>query len=156
MYVVDTDNGKKLKALISEVDESDFKTLTKSKYYFDWSTEKDFELYKLIIEGKFEILGLISLVRIPDELRIHISLLTVSKDNVGKGKKYENIAANLLTHASEIAIIEYAEFACVSLKPKGRIAQHYIDKYDMNVTGATLSLELVEILNLINTYDHEK
>ena len=71
-------------------------------------------------------------------------------------KRYENIAANLITHVSKIALKEYAELACVSLKPKSKIAQHYIDKYDMNITGQTLSIELPEILNLIKKYDHDE
>ena len=77
MYVIDTDNGKKLKAVISEVDKTDFKAITKSKYYFDWAAEKDFELYKLTIEGKTEILGLISIIRIPGAVSYtHLTLPT--------------------------------------------------------------------------------
>ena len=61
----------------------------------------------------------------------------------------------MITHAAKIAIVEFGELACVSLRPKSQIAQHYIDKYNMNVTGITLSLEVPEILTLINNYDHE-
>lgn len=117
--------------------------------------EKDQEVYKLRILGTRDILGLVSLERIPEEWRIHIRLLTVSKENKGSSKKYENIAGNLITYVSRIAVMEHAELACVSLRPKELIAQHYIDKYGMNVTGMTLSLEISEILNLINTYDHD-
>jgi len=60
---------------------------------------------------------------------------------------------NILSHVSKLAIKEYAELACVSLKPKGALAQHYIYEYGMNITGATLSLELAEILALIEKYD---
>jgi hypothetical protein len=35
------------------------------------------------------------------------------------------------------------------------IAQHYIEKYKMNITGATLSLEVPEILDLINQFDEK-
>ena len=52
-----------------------------------------------------------------------------------------------------MAFKEFAELACFSLQLKGAIAKHYIDKYGMNVTGSTLSLELVEIMNLIQRYD---
>jgi len=40
------------------------------------------------------------------------------------------------------------------LKPKTEIARHYIDKYKMNITGATLSLEVPAILDLINLFDN--
>ena len=117
--------------------------------------ERDQEVYKLRKIETSDILGLVSLERIPEEWRIHIRLLTVSKENKGRLKEYENIAGNLITFVSKIAVREYAELACVSLKPKGVIAQHYIDKFGMNITGMTLSVEISEILNLINTYDHD-
>lgn len=105
--------------------------------------------------GVSDILGLVSLERITNEWRIHIRLLTVSKENKGNGKKYDKIAGNLITHVAKIAVVEFGELACVSLKPKSEIAQHYIDKYNMNVTGITLSIEVPEILDLINLYDND-
>jgi hypothetical protein len=99
---------------------------------------------------------LVSFELIPEEWRIHIRLITVSIENKGKDKLYERIIGNLLTYISKISIKEFAELACVSLKPKGVIAKHYIDKYGMNVTGATLSLELPEIIELIKIYEDEK
>ena len=122
--------------------------------FFNWKEEKDQELYKLKIVGTSDILGLVSIERIPNEWRIHIRLLTVSIENKGAGKNYEHIAGNLITYVSKIAVKEYGELACVSLKPKGVIAQHYINKYGMNVTGATLSIEILEIFELIKQYDH--
>ena len=130
------------------------KYISKGRYFFDWTEEKDRELYKLRIIDSNDILGLVSIERIPSEWRIHIRLLTVSKENKGGDKKYKNIVGNLITYVSKIAVKEYAELACVSLKPKGVIAQHYINKYGMNITGMTLSVEITEIMNLINTYDH--
>ena len=88
--------------------------------------------------------------------RVHIRLLTVSKDNRGKEKQYDGIAGNLIAYAARIAVKEYAEYACVSLRPKSQIAQHYIDKFNMKLTGMTLCIEVPEILDLINQYDHEK
>ena len=99
-------------------------------------------------------MGLILLERIPSEWRVHIRLLTVSKENKGSKKKFDKIAENLITHAAKIAVDEYGELACISLKPKTEIAQHYIDKYKMNITGVTLSLEVPEILDIINQFDN--
>jgi hypothetical protein len=140
---------------IDSVESGDYKNLTKSRYFFDWKDEKDQEVYKIRISGTSDILGLISVERIPEEWRIHIRLITVSKENKGAAKKYEHIAGNLITFVSKIAVLEYADLACVSLKPKAAIAQHYIDKYGFNITGVTLSVEITEILDLINIYDHD-
>lgn len=155
MNVLDTVSGEKHAIEILPVEETDFKSITKSRYFFNWKTEKEFEVYKLRISGANEILGLISLERIPDEWRVHIRLLTVSKENKGREKLYENIAGNLIAYAGKIAINDYAEYACVSLRPKLQIAAHYINTYNMRTTGMTLSLEAPEIIALINLYDNE-
>ena len=58
-------------------------------FEFDWSKEKENHVFKIIKaeEENSEILGLISLVNIADELRIHINLIENSNDNKGKTKK---------------------------------------------------------------------
>jgi len=155
MIVKDSKTGEKHKVEIKLLEDSEFKKLTKKRYFFDWKEERNQEVYKLTLVGSDDILGLVSIERITEEWRIHIRLLTVSKENKGRNKNYENIAGNLITYVSKIALKEYAELACVSLKPKGAIAKHYFDKYGMNITGATLSIELREILNLLKEYDHE-
>lgn len=155
MVVVEVETGQVHKVIIRPVEKSDFKNLTKTRYFFDWKIERSQEIYKIQIEGESDILGLVSLDRIPKEWRIHIRLLTVSVENKGREKKYERIIGNLLTFVSKLAIIDYAEMSCVSLIPKSKIAKHYIEKYDMRITGMTLSLELAEILNLLTVYDHD-
>uniref|UniRef100_UPI00404AC0D1 N-acetyltransferase n=1 Tax=Flavobacterium sp. TaxID=239 RepID=UPI00404AC0D1 len=155
MVIVETLTGKKHQVKIYLVDSIDYKSLHKERYFFDWNEEKHFEVYKLCIVGSSEILGLISLERIPNEWRVHIRLLTVSIENQGNNKTYDKIAGNLIAHAAKIAVAAYAELACVSLRPKTEIAKHYIDKYNMIATGLTLSIEVPEMLNLINLYDHE-
>lgn len=155
MIVISSTDGKKYKVEIEPVQANDYKSITKSRYFFDWKEEQSQEVYKLKIVESSDILGLVSVERIPEEWRIHIRLITVSKENKGSDKEYENIAGNLITFISKIAVREYGELACVSLKPKGAIAQYYIDKFGMNITGMTLSVEIEEILELINTYDHD-
>ena len=155
MKIVDTSNGKEYPIEILPVESEDFKSLGKVRYFFDWRIERNQEVYKLQMTGSSDILGLVSLERIPNEWRIHIRLLTVSKENKGNGKKYDKIAGNLIAHVAKIAVLEFGELACISLKPKSQIARHYIDKYNMKVTGLTLSIEMPEILDLINLYDHD-
>lgn len=155
MNIVDISSGKKLRIEITLVKDTDFKNISKKRYFFDWRIEQKYEIYKLCILGSSEILGLISFERIPSEWRVHIRLLTVSFENQGKDKKYDKIAGNLIAFVAKIAVMEYAELGCVSLRPKSQIAQYYIMKYKMISTGLTLSIEVPEILNLINLYDHD-
>ena len=156
MHVVEVATGRVLDVEVLSVEAFDYSRITKSRYFFNWKKEREEEVYKLQIVGSNDILGLISIERIPDEWRIHVRLLTVSIENKGKNRIYERIIGNLLTFVGKIAIREYAELACISLKPKSRIAQHYVDKYHMNITGMTLRIELREILRLIEEYDHDK
>jgi len=155
MYVIEVKSGNHFKVDINPIDPQDFKVITKKEYFFNWKLEKDFDVYKLTIRDQTKILGLVSFEIIREEWRIHIRLLSVSEKNKGKNKLFLRIVGNLLTYVSKLAIREFAELACVSLKPKGTIAQHYIDTYGMNITGATLSLELPQIFNLFKKYNNE-
>ncbi len=155
MKIIDTSTGEKHLVDILPVEIDEFKTLRKERYFFDWKIEKNQEVYKLQIKGSGDILGVVSIERIPQEWRIHIRLLTVSKENKGNEKRFDEIAGNLIAHVAKIAIREFGELACVSLRPKSQIARHYIDKYNMNVNGMTLSIEVPEIIDLINFYDND-
>lgn len=156
MYIEEVSTGRRHQIEILPLENSDYKLLSKARYFFNWNDEANQEAYKLVLRGQSNIQGLVSIERIPSEWRIHIRLLTVSRENKGKGKKFDRITGNLIAHVAKIAVADYAAFACISLRPKSAIAQHYMDKYHMNVTGKTLSLEVPEILNLINEYDHEE
>lgn len=155
MIIIETSTEKSYPIEITLVDPSDYQKLTKARYFFDWREEQAFEVYKLCKFGSNDILGLISLERIPNEWRVHIRLLTVSVENKGKYKKFAKIAGNLIAHAAKIAVASYAEFACVSLRPKTEIAKHYMETYNMIPTGLTLSIEVPEIIHLINRFDHD-
>lgn len=155
MNVVDVLTGKTHPIDVLPVENKDYNSISKARYFFDWKKEIYEEVYKLVMKGQKEILGLVSIERIPSEWRIHIRLLTVSRENVGSLKAFERVAGNLIAYVAKVAVAEFGELACVSLRPKTAIAQRYINKYNMNVTGMTLSLEVPEILNLINQYDHD-
>ncbi len=83
MKIIDTSTGEKHSVEILPVEIDEFKTLRKDSYFFDWKIEKNQEVYKLQIKGSSDILGLVSIERISQEWRIHIRLLTVSKENKG-------------------------------------------------------------------------
>lgn len=153
MKIIEISTKKEYSVEILPVESDDYKNIKKDRYYFNWKTEREEEVYKLRIIGSNDILGLVSIERIPQEWRLHIRLLTVSKENMGKEKRFDNITGNLIAYIAKIAVREYGELACVSLKPKLQLAKHYFEKYNMNVTGVTLSIEVPEIIDLINKYD---
>jgi hypothetical protein len=155
MKIIRSSDGKSYKVRIAHVEAEDFKRLIRRRYFFDWKEEKGREVYKLTLTDSLDILGLISIERIPEEWRIHIRLLTVSAENKGREKVYERVAGNLITYVSTIALREYGELACVSLKPKDAIRHHYIEKYGMQRTGITLSVDITGIIELIDNYGYE-
>ena len=155
MNIVEVSTVKIIPVEVVPIDSRDYKILAPNRYYFDWNKEKTHEVYKLIESDAKDILGLVSIEKFPVEWRVHIRLLTVSKENMGRTKKYDKIAGNLIAHVAKIALAEYGVLACVSLRPKSQLIKHYMTKYNMNMTGMTLSLEVPEIFNLINLYDHE-
>ncbi|WP_163380807.1 N-acetyltransferase [Cyclobacterium sp. SYSU L10401] len=155
MKIIETSTGEKRLVDILPVEIDEFKTFKKERYFFDWKKEKHQEVYKLQIKGMSDVFGLVSIERIPEEWRIHIRLLTVSKENKGKEKKYDKIIGNLMAFVAKIALREFGELACVSLRPKSQIARHYMETYNMNLTGLTLSMEIPQILALINLYDND-
>ncbi len=155
MNIIEVLTGKVCPIEVLPVENTDYKSLSKTRYFFDWKEEKNEEVYKLVLKGQKDILGVVSIERIASEWRIHIRLLTVSKENKGKEKKLDKIAGNLFSYVAKIALADFGQMACVSLRPKSSIAKHYITKFKMKLTGMTLSLEVPEIVDLINEYDHD-
>lgn len=155
MNIVEVLTGTLCPIEVLPVTNTDFTSISKARYFFDWKEEKKEEVYKLVLKGQKDILGLVSIERIPSEWRIHIRLLTVSVENKGKEKQFDKITGNLIAYVAKIALANFGQMACVSLRPKSSITKHYMTKYNMNITGMTLSLEVPEIVNLINEYDHD-
>lgn len=141
--------------IIEQIQNEDYKKITKRKFFFDWKTELENSVYKLKILGSEEILGLISLIHYPEESRVEINLLAVSKENRGKEKQYDDIAGNLIGFACREAISHYAEIACVSLIPKTKLKKHYITKYGMEDAGKHVYLEGLALFRIIEKYIDE-
>lgn len=150
------ESSAKKDIVIELVAEEDFKSITKTKYFFDWKKEKENIIYKLRVEGSDEILGLMALKHFEQEERCEIKLLSVSKVNRGQNKKYEGIAESLIAFACREAVKRYAENACVSLFPKTELKTHYIMKYGMLDAGRQVFLEGVLLFKLLKKMSYEK
>lgn len=155
MIIVERKSGVPYEIEIGPVDEDDYKLITKSRFWFNWKEEKNYSVYKLYIKGNDKILGLVSLETFLDESRIEIRLLAVSKENMGKNKKYDHIAGNLIAFVCIQSIKEFGEWACVSLIPKTELIKHYKKKYSMLRAGKSLFLDGSELIQLIIEYDHD-
>lgn len=138
--------------VIEPVDAKDYKSITKAKYFFNWKTEKENDVYKLRRSDNNIILGLISLVHHTNEKRIEIKLLSVSIENRGRNKQYERIAGTLIAFACREAIKHYGKDACVSLLPKTELKKHYIIQYGMIDAGIHVFLEGIGLLKMLNSY----
>ncbi|KOS05421.1 hypothetical protein AM493_04785 [Flavobacterium akiainvivens] len=144
--------ASEIDVVIERVREEDFKKMTKARFFFNWKTEKENEVYKLTLAGTDEILGVMSLVNYPGEQRCQINLLSVSKENRGKNKIYAGIAGNLIAYACRESIKLYGADACVSLHPKTELKAHYIEQYGMMDAGMQVFVEGINLFRLLEKY----
>lgn len=146
-------SGSSIEAEISEATEKDFHLVAKSpEFSFDWKTEQSYEVYKIyLLSDEPTILGLMSLIDIPEEYRIHLNLLEVSKKNQGKDKEIDSIAACLIAFAAALAY-KRGYFGFVSLEPKTKLIDHYQAKYGFRQYGRYLGIEGLASQALISKY----
>lgn len=151
--IIQVDSLIENEIVIDLIAEEDLKKITKSRYFFNWKTEKKNLIYKLSIVGSDDILGVMSLIHIPEEMRFQINLLAVSIENRGIKKEYEGIAGNLIAYACRECQKLYGIDACVSLVPKTVLKNHYILKYGMLDSGAHVALMGRSLLKIQDKYN---
>ena len=146
-------SGEELEAFIEELLEEDYKELRRSnEFSFDWETEKTFEVYKIfLLTQESSILGVMSLIDRPDEYRIHLNLLEVSKSNMGRRKKVDFIAGCLIAFAAELAF-KRGYFGFVSLEPKTQLIDHYQNKYGFRQYGKYMAIYETASRALVDKY----
>ena len=142
-----------LAAIIERLIEEDFARLKKAdQFEFNWDLEREHEVYKItLISNEKEILGVMSLIDRADEYRIHLNLIEIQAQHIGKDKKIERIAGCLIAFACELAFARgYNGF--VSLQPKTRLIDLYQDKYGFAQYGRLLGVEDEGSIHLIQKY----
>ena len=152
MKLILTETDEAFEGLIEEVNDVELKKLRGSKdFTFDWSKETDNEVYKICIEEENEILGLISLIDMPKELRIHVNLIESSKENKGSNKKIKRIPGCLLAFTCRLAFDRgYDGF--VSLVPKTALVDHYQNAYGFAHAGQQMAVFMQYARALILKY----
>lgn len=145
-----------LDAVITELIREDYKTIEQDKgFSFDWTTEKEHEVYKICLVVDEKILGVMSLIDIPKEYRIHLNLLEVAKAQQGKNKVIDFIAGCLIAFAAETAF-KRGYYGFVSLEPKTALIDLYQNKYGFSPYGRYLAIEGTVAQSLIEKYlNHE-
>lgn len=155
MYVMRVPGGEKIPVSILLVKESDFKKITKKRYFFNWKIEKSYTVYKLETRDQKDILGLISIDIIEEEKRIEIRLIALAKEQVGIYKTLDRIAGNLFAFAARLAVKKFGVFAAVSLMPKTSLRKYYMNKYGFEQAGNNIFLEGKSLLSIIKKFDDE-
>lgn len=150
--IIEIFRGNRFIVVIEPVESNDFRRITKAQFSFNWKLERDKVLFKIRRIDQTDILGLISLDFVDQEERIEIRLLAVVKWNIGNGKRYEKIAGNLLAYAARLALERFGSYAAISLKPKTKLRQHYMDMYGFEQAGYSLVLTGNPLINLVNEY----
>lgn len=153
MKLVYRKTGKKFEAEILKLEQKDFEIIRKSEQFeFDWSKEKNFDVFKIVkVKGDKGILGLISLIDIPKEYRIHINLIENAKKHKGENKEIDKIAGCLLAFAAQESF-DKDYFGFTSLIPKTSLIGLYTSKYGFSQYGQQLAIEKMAAISLIQKY----
>lgn len=154
MKLINLNTLEEFEGEIIEIDEVDYKKIKASRQFqFKWDEEKNNHVFKIVRadDETEKILGLISLVDIPEEFRIHVNLLENAKDNRGKSKQIDRVAGCLLAFAAQIAF-EKGYMGFISLVPKTVLIKLYVDKYGFSQYGRQLAIEGRAAINLIKKY----
>ncbi len=140
MDLINAETEEKIKGIIERVSLIELRKLKQdSRFIFDWYQEKNHEVYKIHLLDQEEILGLISLIDIPEEFRIHINLIESSEKNKGKGKKIKNIPGCLISFTCKKAFLNgYDGF--VFLVPKTQLISYYQIQYGFIQIGNQMAV----------------
>lgn len=152
MKIVHKKSGKLVEAVIELVEDEDWKVIERDKRFgFKWIKEKSQIVHKIRLSVEKRILGLLSLEDIPKELRLHIRLIEVNANDIGRQKEYENIAGCLIAFTCKQSFKKnYDGF--VSLYSKTELRKLYTEKYGFQELGMNLYTELSNSEELIKKY----
>lgn len=148
----ETNTGKLLTAIIESVEAMDLIQLQHDiEFAFDWNLESKKKVFKIYLAESGKTLGLVSILDIPEEFRIEISVLEVAFSQKGRKKAIDRIAGCLIAYCCWLAF-ENGYLGFVSLVPKTDLIEHYQKKYGFQQYGRQLAVELDRANLLIQTY----
>ncbi len=154
--IVDKLTGQEVKAVIEQMKDEDFGSIEDYKLNWkDYVKEKEHRsdlIFKLKETNSGVILGMISLI---DELRlthsVEIHKIEVKPENIGRNKRYDNIAGCLIAFACQQSI-DKGLGGKVVLISKNKLRWHYHNKYGMTEFMGFLVSNSENSRQLINKY----
>lgn len=134
MFVLELASGQWRKVNIERAGAYDLVSANNDKQKFSagffWSRSKATEIYKLRLENKSSILGLMSIrdEKDPTIRAIKIELLEIDSTNIGSNKRIKGTAGCLIAWACKISFDRGYE-GTVYLVPKTNLITHFISVY---------------------------
>jgi hypothetical protein len=152
MFILRTTDYEKIEAVIEPASLKSINAILKDKRFeFDWQEEYGNEVLLLKMRESGKIMGLISLVDIPEEIRIELRLIEISSENIGREKEYDHIPGCLIAFACKMAF-DKGYFGFVSLTPKTKLIALYTNKYGFEQYGRQLASNPDNSRKLIKKY----
>jgi len=157
--IENAETGEVLKTLVVPVTEADLHSIhKKAGWLFDWKSEflqPERQVCKLITEGEPNaIQGLVSFEK--DEGFMYMSLIESSPFNLGKGKKYLGVAANLVAYVCKLSM-EHGFGGVISFDSKTALISHYEKTLGaVRVSGSGMVIFEKDAKILIDKYFPEK
>lgn len=157
MPLQEKSSGRTLASAIELVSSADYRWIAGSKNFkFNWKQEAAGEVYKIfLLDEEEEILGLVSLIDVAEEYRIHLNLIETSDQHRGSKKTILNIAGCLIAFACKLAF-ERRYDGFVSLQPKTKLIDLYQDHYHFRQYGRYLGVEQELSRKLIEKYLYDE
>jgi len=152
MKIISTEDNKKHDVLIAVATPDDIKSISRIKNFnFNWLKPTGVTTLKLELKETGKILGLMSITDRSGDYAIEINMLESSKENVGKGKQYLNIAGCMIAYVCKESFRKgYNGYVC--LKPKTELIKHYATIYGMKHTGLYMYVEGKDSYKIIIKY----
>ena len=152
MNLIDKTSGKILQGNIEILSKAEIKDLFgHENFTFDWSIEKENDVYKIYLKEEDEILGLMSIIDILNEFRIYINLIESAISHRGKEKTILNIPGCLIAFACKLAFLKgYDGF--ISLTPKTVLRKYYSETYGFIPMGTQMAIFGKEAYTIIQKY----
>ena len=133
---------------------SDWKTLKKKDWVFDWKKESNKtnrNVYKLVIEENRNVIqGLVAIENM--EGFVYLSLIESVSFNKGSNKVYEGVAGNLFAYACKVSQ-ELGFDGFVAFDAKTALISHYQKTLGATLAGGSrMFINEIEAQKLINRY----
>jgi len=157
--IENAETGEVLKTLVVPVTKADLEEVTKKNgWLFNWKqefSEPERQVCKLVAEKEPHVIqGLVSFEK--DEGFMYMNLIENSPFNLGKGKKYLGVAANLVAYVCKLSM-EYGFGGVISFDSKTALISHYEKTLGaVRISGSGMVIFEKDAKILIDKYFPEK